>query len=155
MKFREKWTLFKSELSICPLVILNSYFFSQTRLYFIVAYKLNNKTLPGVSKNAIIHAALPVHFKQGQANYSYTSTKKKRRIHDLLNCRSKNLTYLIECKKCGKLHYIGETKRHLQQRFGEHPHSFLNGMATFLILLLSPNILIKPVTLSKTSFLFP
>ena len=84
----------------------------------------------------------PSILKQGQANYSYTSTKKKRRIHDPLNCRSKNLTYLIECKKCGKLHYIGETKRHLQQRFGENPHSFLNGMATFLILLLSPNILI-------------
>ena len=33
----------------------------------------------------------------------------------LLNCKSKNLIYLIDCKKCGK-QYIGETKRHLHQR---------------------------------------
>ena len=29
-------------------------------------------------------------------------------------------------KKSGKLHYIGETKRHLHQRFGEHRRSILN-----------------------------
>ena len=33
----------------------------------------------------------------------------------LLNCKSKNLIYLVDCKKCGK-QYIGETKRHLHQR---------------------------------------
>ena len=63
--------------------------------------------------------------KQGQANYTFTSTKEKRRIHDPLNCKSKNLIYLIECKKCSK-QYIGETKRHLHQRFGEHRRSILN-----------------------------
>ena len=29
-------------------------------------------------------------------------------------------------KKCGKLHYIGETKRHLHLRFGEHRRSIPN-----------------------------
>ena len=33
--------------------------------------------------------------------------------------------YLIECKKCGK-QYIGETKRQLNERFGEHRRSILN-----------------------------
>ena len=33
----------------------------------------------------------------------------------LLNCKSKNLIYLVDCKKCGK-QYIGDTKRHLHQR---------------------------------------
>ena len=33
----------------------------------------------------------------------------------LLNCKSKNLIYLVDCKKYGK-QYIGETKRHLHQR---------------------------------------
>ena len=47
--------------------------------------------------------------KQGQANYTFTSTKEKRCIHGPLNCKSKDLNYLIECKKCGK-RYIGETK---------------------------------------------
>ena len=34
-------------------------------------------------------------------------------------------TFNFECKKCGK-QYIGETKRHLHQRFGEHRRSILN-----------------------------
>ena len=89
--------------------------------------------------------------KQGQANYTFTSIKEKRCIHGALNCKSKDLIYLIECKKCGK-QYIGETKRHLHKRFGSIAAPF-STMATLLILLLSPNILIKPITLSKTSFL--
>ena len=36
--------------------------------------------------------------------------KEERRINDNLNCKSKNLIYLIERKKCIK-QYIGETKR--------------------------------------------
>ena len=31
--------------------------------------------------------------KQGQSNYPFTSTKEKRRTHDPLNCKSKNLIY--------------------------------------------------------------
>ena len=47
-------------------------------------------------------------------------------------------------------HYIGETKRHLHQRFGiAAPFST---MATFLILLLTPNILIKPIYRRRSSY---
>ena len=38
---------------------------------------------------------------------------------------SKNVIYLIECKKC-HLQYIGETKCQLSERFGEHRRSILN-----------------------------
>ena len=91
-------------------------------LYVIVAYNPGHTTRKTISRrfkmqSSTLHA-LPVHFLiQGQANYTFTSTKEKRRIHDPLNCKSKNLGYLTECKKCGK-QYIGETKRHLHQRFG-------------------------------------
>ena len=44
---------------------------------------------------------------------------------NVLNCKSKNLIYLIECKKCTK-QYIGETKRQLHERFGEHRRSIQN-----------------------------
>ena len=42
-----------------------------------------------------------------------------------LSCKSKNLIYLIQCNKC-KCQYIGETKRQLNERFGEHRRSILN-----------------------------
>ena len=85
------------------------------------------KPSPGVSKCNHPRCLTCPFLKQGQANYTFTSTKEKRRIHDHLNCKSKTLLviYIIECKKCGK-QYTGETKRHLHQRFGEHRRSILN-----------------------------
>ena len=62
---------------------------------------------------------------QGQLKYTFSTTREERRITDSLSCKSKNLIYLIECKKCGK-QYIGETKRQLNERFGEHRRSILN-----------------------------
>ena len=62
---------------------------------------------------------------QGQLKYTFSATKEERRITDSLSCKSKNFIYLIECKKCGK-QYIGETKRQLNDRFGEHRRSILN-----------------------------
>ena len=50
---------------------------------------------------------------------------KRRKITDSISCHSKNLIYLIECTKC-HLQYIGETKRQLNERFGEHRRSILN-----------------------------
>ena len=62
---------------------------------------------------------------EGQAKYTFSTTKEERCINDNLNCKSKNLIYLIECKKCTK-RYIGETKRQLHERFGEHRRSIQN-----------------------------
>ena len=62
---------------------------------------------------------------EGQTKYTFSATKEERRINDNLNCKFKNLIYLIECKKCTK-QYIGETKRQLHERFGEHRRSIQN-----------------------------
>ena len=66
----------------------------------------------------------------GQDKYIFFSTNEERRIKDTLTCKSKNLIYLIECKKCATRNlpcqYIGETKRHLHERFGEHRRSVQN-----------------------------
>ena len=61
----------------------------------------------------------------GQTKYTFSATKEERSITDTLNCKSRNLIYLIHCKKCKK-QYIGETKRQLNERFGEHRRSILN-----------------------------
>ena len=58
------------------------------------------KTIPRAEfENAIIHAALPVRFTARPSQLHFTSTKEKGLIHDPLNCKSKNLIYLVECKK--------------------------------------------------------
>ena len=62
---------------------------------------------------------------EGQAKYTFSTTKKERCINDNLNCKSKNLIYLIECKKCTK-QYIGETTRQLHEHFGVHRRSIQN-----------------------------
>ena len=62
---------------------------------------------------------------QGQTNYIFTAISEQRKIIDHLSCKSKNFIYLIQCNKC-KCQYIGETKRQLNERFGEHHRSMLN-----------------------------
>ena len=54
----------------------------------------------------------------------HTSTAEQRRIKDTLTCKSKTLIYLIHCKNCSK-QCIVETKRQLNELFGEHRCSIL------------------------------
>ena len=49
-----------------------------------------------------------------QTNYTFFTTNEARKITDFISCHSKNLIYLIECKRC-PLQYIGEIKRHLSE----------------------------------------
>ena len=62
---------------------------------------------------------------EGQTNYIFFNTNETRKITDFISCNSKNLIFLIQCKKCHS-QYIGETKRKLNERFGEHRRSILN-----------------------------
>ena len=72
------------------------------------------------------HRCLTCPFLQeGQTKYTFSAIKEERRINDNLNCKYKNLIYLIECKKCTK-QYIGETKHQLHERFGDHRRSIQN-----------------------------
>ena len=49
--------------------------------------------------------------------YIWTTT-----IRHHITCSSSNLKYMIQCSKCN-MQYIGETKRHLSDRFGEQTHN--------------------------------
>ena len=40
--------------------------------------------------------------------YTFSNTGELREIKQHINCKSRNLTYMIECQKCKK-QYIGET----------------------------------------------
>ena len=87
---------------------------------------LHNENHPLAFLKVTIPRCLTCPFlQQGQLKYTFSATKEERRITDSLSCKSKSLIYLIECKKCGK-QYIGETKRQLNERFGEHRRSILN-----------------------------
>ena len=55
----------------------------------------------------------------GRTTYTFSTTGETREIKQHITCKSNNLTYMIECKKCKK-QYIGETKRSLRERFTEH-----------------------------------
>ena len=50
---------------------------------------------------------------------TFSTTGETREIKQHITCKSNNLTYMIECKKCKK-QYIGDTKRSLRERFTEH-----------------------------------
>lgn len=44
-------------------------------------------------------------------------------IKSKLSCNSTNLVYLIDCAKCGKVQYVGETGQTLKKRFYGHRHN--------------------------------
>ena len=83
------------------------------------------KAPPGVYKCNHPRCLTCPFLQEDQTKYIFSATNEKRRINDNLNCKSKNLIYLIECKKCTK-QYIGETKRQLHEHFGEHRRSIQN-----------------------------
>ena len=56
---------------------------------------------------------------EGTTSYTFFSTNEQRQIRHHITCSSSNLIYMIQCSKCN-MQYIGETKRHLGDRFGEH-----------------------------------
>eukprot|EP00058_Branchiostoma_floridae_P005191 XP_002590679.1 hypothetical protein BRAFLDRAFT_89480 [Branchiostoma floridae] len=49
-------------------------------------------------------------------------TRERHTIRDHINCQSRNIVYLIQCKKCG-LQYVGETKQTLANRLNGHRSS--------------------------------
>ena len=53
------------------------------------------------------------------------STNKKIKIHCQATCKTSNLIYLIECKKCG-LQYVGETEQALHERMNGHRADILH-----------------------------
>ena len=50
---------------------------------------------------------------------SYHGDNEEYPIYGRMDCQSKNVIYVIECKKC-KLKYVGETQRSLKDRLNNH-----------------------------------
>jgi len=63
--------------------------------------------------------------RESQTSYSFFTSNEAIKIPDFISCHSRNLTYPTACKKC-HLQCIGETKRQLNERFGEHRRSILS-----------------------------
>ena len=58
------------------------------------------------------HLAMTKYFSSAYTRRNYT-------IKDTLDCKSRNIVYLINCKKCKK-QYVGETSRQLADRLSNH-----------------------------------
>ena len=61
----------------------------------------------------------------GRNQYSFYSTGQTFEIKSHITCETSNVIYMIQCTKCN-LQYIGETKRHLKDRFNEHRRPITN-----------------------------
>ena len=49
-----------------------------------------------------------------------THTDTVIHLHKHHDCQTKNIIYLIQCKKCKWAQYIGETQETLETRFSQH-----------------------------------
>src|SRR6218665_4043554 len=52
-------------------------------------------------------------------HFRSTYTRRSYTIKDTLDCKSRNIIYLITCKKCN-MQYVGETSRRLSERLCNH-----------------------------------
>lgn len=62
------------------------------------------------------------HLKESTDFLSATN-KSRYTIRDHMTCKSTNLIYLIDCARCGRMQYVGETQQTLQKRFYGHRHN--------------------------------
>ena len=96
-----------------------------------------NPQLPCGSFRCGKNCATCPYISDGIIGYTFFSTGETRTIKSNLTCDTKNLIYMIQCNRCN-LQYIGETKRHLKDRFNEHRHTIDN-----------PNTKSKPTTAAE------
>ena len=75
------------------------------------------RQLKGMTRCGKMCTACP-YIKEGKEidKFKVTSTWK---INKPVNCETKNIVYLIECRKCFE-RYIGESKRSLKDRLADH-----------------------------------
>ena len=88
----------------------------------LVKSKLRTVTQNNVSKGSFRcgNNCITCHYiTDGRTNYTFSATGETRTITDHIDCNSKNLIYMVHCRRCNK-QYLGETKRRLKDRFNEH-----------------------------------
>ena len=91
---------------------------SVVHLTYAIYWFAPNLKLPKVVHSAIL-LVLSVAIRDTAVSLALTSMTVEPPTRSAPRCKSNNLTYMIECKKCKK-QYIGETKRSLRERFTEH-----------------------------------
>ena len=84
------------------------------------------RNLKGMTKCNKIYCRTCPFIKEGKK--IEINKKENWYINKAVNCNSNNIVYLIECTKenCTNSRYIGETKRNLRHRFGEHRGYVMN-----------------------------
>ena len=86
--------------------------------------KNNQRSTAGIYRCKRLRCLTCPFLQEGHDKYVFFSTKEERRIKDTLICKSKYPIYLIKCATRDlPCQYIGETKRHLHERFGEDHRS--------------------------------
>jgi len=61
--------------------------------------------------------------------FTSTSTSRTYPITQILNCKSKNVIYLVTCKKCN-VQYVGSTSNEFKIRFRNHMSSMITKKRT-------------------------
>ena len=72
-----------------------------------------------------------MNLERGRHQCTFHSTGKTHYIKSHITCETFNVIYLIQCRLCN-LQYIGETKRHLKDRFNEHRRPLLNPTGNYI-----------------------
>ena len=67
------------------------------------------------------------------------TTGRKHQTKYNVTCESSNLIYCIECKTC-KIQYVGQTKRKIKFRLGEHLRSIRNNTKKMMYQHISTNV---------------
>ena len=80
------------------------------------ASRLTKRKVPGMKK--CNKCGVCSFVREGKTVKS-TSTNFKIDINSSVDCTSKNIIYLLGCKKCPQ-QYIGESERMIRERFAEH-----------------------------------
>ena len=114
--------------SLCRPLLLTDVTQAFVTFWYTPRYKTTHLTRnnPPEFINATIHAVSPFLFsrKAKQITFSPKLVNKEKSL-TTYPANPKTLIYLIQCNKC-KCQYIGETKRQVNERFGEHCRSILN-----------------------------
>ena len=86
----------------------------------------NSDQEAGCSKCAATRCVMCAHHIVETKFFKSVRTNLTYQIRDKVDCKSKNLIYLIDCEKCKDTQYVGETSQTLQRRFHGHRSNIKN-----------------------------
>ena len=91
----------------------------------------NSRPTPGSFRCNNRNCTTCPYIEHGRNQYTFHSTGETHHIKSHITCETFNVIYLIQCRLCN-LQYIGETKRHLKDRFNEHRRPILNPTGNYI-----------------------